>query len=98
VLIRLGFYPAHLYAVTINERLGAPDCLRKKETNLNTGIHLVRFEYQHSSDEQQVDPEELSGVTYVGNSRVVTDLVLVNGRYMAIEHLDDGEGPLPLDD
>ncbi len=57
-------------------------------------IHLVRVEHPDISDEQQLDPEELSGVTYVGNSRMVTDLVLVNGRYVAIEHLDDGDGPL----
>lgn len=69
--------------------------IRKKEsTNLNMCIHLVRVEHPDISDEQQLDPEELSGVTYVGNSRMVTDLVLVNGRYVAIEHLDDGDGPL----
>jgi hypothetical protein len=61
---------------------------------LNLGIHLVRVEHPDTSDEPQVDPEELSGVTYVGNSRMVIDLVLVNGRYVAIEHLDDGDGPL----
>ena len=61
---------------------------------MNMCIHLVRVEHPDISDEQQLDPEELSGVTYVGNSRMVTDLVLVNGRYVAIEHLDDGDGPL----
>jgi hypothetical protein len=37
---------------------------------------------------------ELSGLTYVGNSRMVTDLVLVNGRYVAVEYMDDGDGPI----
>ncbi len=72
---------------------------RKKETiNLNMCIHLVRVEHPDTSDEQQWDPEELSGVTYVGNSRMVIDLVLVDGLYVAIEHLDDGDGPLLEDD
>lgn len=62
------------------------------------GIHLVRVEHPDNSDEAQVDPEELSGVTYVGDSKMVTDLVLVNGHYIAIEHVDDGDGPLPEDD
>jgi hypothetical protein len=61
-------------------------------------IHLVRAEHADTSNEQQVDQEYLSGVTYVGNSRMVTDLVLVNGRYVAIEHLDDGDGPLLEED
>jgi hypothetical protein len=65
---------------------------------LNMGIHLVRVEHPDTTDEPQVDTEYLSGVTYVGNSRMVTDLVLVNGRYVAIEHLDDGDGPLLEDD
>ncbi len=62
------------------------------------GIHLVRVKPPDNRDEPQVDTEYLSGVTYVGNSRMVTDLVLVNGRYVAIEHLDDGDGPLLEDD
>jgi hypothetical protein len=61
------------------------------------GIHLVRVEHRNS-DERQVDLAELSGVTYMGNARMVTDLVLVNGRYVTIEHLDDGDGPLLEDD
>ena len=65
---------------------------------MNMGIHLVRVEDPDTTDEPQVDKEDLSGVTYVGNSRIVTDLVLVNGRYVAIEHLDDGDGPLLEDD
>ncbi len=65
---------------------------------MNMGIHLVRFERPDTTDEPQVDTGYLSGVTYVGDSRMVTDLVLVNGRYVAIEHLDDGDGPLLEDD
>ena len=65
---------------------------------MNLGIHLVRVERRDVSIEQQVSPGELSDITYVGNSRMVTDLVLVNGRYVAIEHLDDGDGPLLEDD
>ena len=65
---------------------------------MNLNIHLVRADHADASNEQQVDQEELSGVTYVGNSRMVTDLVLVNGRYVAIEHLDDGDGPLLEED
>jgi hypothetical protein len=57
-------------------------------------IHLVRAEHADTSNEQQVDEEELSGASYIGNSRMVIDLVLVNGRYVTIEHLDDGDGPL----
>ncbi len=66
---------------------------------MSMGIHLVRVESRDTSDEQRVDPAELSGVTYVSNSRMVTDLVLVNGRYVVSRHLDDGDGPLlPEDD
>jgi hypothetical protein len=62
------------------------------------GIHLVRIEPRDTSDKQRVDPAELSGVTYMGNPRMVTDLVLVNGRYVVSRHLDDGDGPLLEDD
>jgi hypothetical protein len=62
------------------------------------GIHLVRVEHPDTTDEPQVVTENLSGFTYEGNYRIVTDLVLVDGRYVAIEHLDDGDGPLLEDD
>lgn len=65
---------------------------------MNLNIHLVGVNHADASNEQQVDQEELSGLTYVGTSRMVTDLVLVNGRYVAIEHLDDGDGPLLEED
>ncbi len=61
---------------------------------MNMGIHLVRIENPDTGDERQVDTEELSGVTYMGNSRMVTNLVLVDGRYVAIESVDDGDGPI----
>jgi len=62
------------------------------------GIHLVRVKHPGTSIEEQIDPEEQSGITYVDNCRMVIDLVLVNGCYVAIEHLDDGDGPLLEDD
>jgi hypothetical protein len=58
------------------------------------GIHLVPVEHPDNSDEPQVDPAGLSGLIYMGNSRMVTDLVLVNGRYVAIEYMDDGDAPI----
>jgi hypothetical protein len=61
-------------------------------------IHLVRADHADASNEQQLNQEELSGVTYMGSSSMVTDLVLVDGRYVAIEHVDDGDGPLLEED
>lgn len=61
---------------------------------MNIGIHLVGAGRPDNSNEQQVDLEELTRVTYVGNSRIVIDLVFMNGSYVAIEHIDDGDGPL----
>ncbi len=52
------------------------------------GIHLVRIDHSETSDAPQVGPEELSGNTYVGDSRMIKDLVLVNGLYV-IEYLED---------
>jgi hypothetical protein len=65
---------------------------------LNFGIHLVSAEHLDISDAAQVDREELSCDTCVGNSKVVIDLILVDGRYVAVEHLDDGDGPLVEED
>jgi len=62
------------------------------------GIHLVRVEQPNSVNQPTVDEAELSGEYYGGNSRLVTDLVMVDGRCVAIEHLDDGDGPLVEED
>jgi hypothetical protein len=61
---------------------------------LNRCIDLVPVEHQDNNAELHVESSGLSSLTYVGNPRLVTDLVLVNGRYVAIEHLDDGDDPL----
>jgi hypothetical protein len=61
------------------------------------GIHLVRVEHADTGIEPQVDTKELNGVTG-GNSRMVPDLVLVNGLYVVIWDLDDEGGPLPEED
>ena len=65
---------------------------------MDLNIHLVRADHADASNEQQLNQEELSGVTYMGSSSMVTDLVLVDGRYVAIEHVDDGDGPLLEED
>lgn len=62
------------------------------------GVHLVQIEYPDNSTEPQADPAGLSGLTYVGNSRMVTYLALVNGRYVAIESMEDGDGPILTSD
>jgi hypothetical protein len=61
------------------------------------GIHLVRIDHSKTSDPPQVDPWKLSGNTYVDDSRLIADMVLVDGFYV-LEYLNDGDGPLLEDD
>lgn len=61
-------------------------------------IHLVSDGPPDARDKPHSDPSEPSGVDFLGISRRVTDLVLMDEGYVTIEYLDDGDGPLLDDD
>jgi len=42
----------------------------------------------------KIDPEKPRFPAWTVNYEMVTDMVSINGRWMVLEYLDDGDGPL----
>jgi len=63
----------------------------RRQTDCDT-FHPCRT--PSTSDRPEVDSGGLNEFHDVCNSRMVTALILIHGRYVIVEYLDDGDGPL----